>query len=317
MGLKEYHESLAQLKICAQPIFIVGCPRSGTTGLAHALGRHSQLWTLGESGILYPLFHQDPVTAAVESFKSRLIPNWLATHGVEAAEVLAYAGLGFNALFTSKNPTRRWIDKTPQYLLMADTLAAMFPDALFLHLVRDGRRVVHSMIHYLDRFPKERQGSLFKTGQPPAWSTGFEQACSTWNRYVGLGMAFAARHPERCLTVINEQLVAEPREGFAAIFQFIQVPEERTPVQFYQTFRINSSFPEKAPELAPAADASAPVGPRRDNPLSFVEWERYQDQQSWKDWTPEQKQVFAREAGDRLVQCGFAAAEELADWKTA
>ena len=38
----------------------------------------------------------------------------------------------------------RWGDKTPGYIKIAQPLAAMFPDARFIHIFRDGRDVAKS-----------------------------------------------------------------------------------------------------------------------------------------------------------------------------
>jgi hypothetical protein len=309
MDIKYYRQHMLQVKPCPQPIFLMGCPRSGTTGLAAALGLHSQLVMLGESEILFPLFQQDPVTKVVEAAKGRLVPNWLVKYDVDPAEVLAYLGLGINAFFTSKNPGKRWIDKTPHHVLMADILANMFPDALFLHLIRDGRRVVHSMVHFLDRFPAERREALFQKKQLPPWATDFQDACQRWRRFMEVGKAFASKRPRRCLTIRNENLAINPDGEFASIFHFLEVPEEKGPVDFFRTHRLNSSFPQSLPELA-----SEQGGIRQDKPESFVENVAYTDQQPWQEWDVKQKKIFAQEAGETLVRFGFAPPEELLGW---
>ena len=51
-------------------------------------------------------------------------------------------------LLTRTSNGRRWIDQTPANTLVVDRLAEMFPGARFLHILRDGRRVVHSMINF-------------------------------------------------------------------------------------------------------------------------------------------------------------------------
>jgi hypothetical protein len=315
MDLETYRAKAEHLNICSRPIFIMGSPRSGTHILAVCLGMHSQLCNIGESELLFPLFSRDPVTPAVQMLRGLAKPNWLSKFGVEPGEVLAYIGLGINALFASKNPGMRWIDKTPHYTLMAETLAEMFPDAFFLYLLRDGRRVVHSMMHFLDRFPKERRTSLFPRGQLPPWATNFPEACKTWNRFVDVGTSFAAKHPDRCRTVINERLVSDPAREFSSIFQFLEVSEEKLPVHFYKGSRINSSFAETPPELTAEEGSSAAGAPRQDKPMTFVEWMPYKLEEPWQTWTTEQKQVFADEAGAALVRCAFATEEDMAAWR--
>ena len=69
---------------------------------------------------------------------------------VSREEFLASVGMGINALITSRSGGRRWIDHTPLYTLIVDTLAEVFPGASFIHILRDGREVVHSMLDFAD-----------------------------------------------------------------------------------------------------------------------------------------------------------------------
>jgi hypothetical protein len=306
---------LEQAPRCSQPIFILGAFRSGTNALAYALARHSQLATLGESEILFHLFRDDPVEKMLGLLRQRLLPTWVGTSGVDRAEILAFLGLGLNALFTSKNPGKRWIDKTPHYMWIRETLVDLFPDALFLHLVRDGRRVVHSMIHFLDAIPPEQRASMIASGQAAPWARDFREACRTWKRFMMTGMEFCAKHPSRCLTVVNEQLVADAAVGFAEIFRFLQEPPEQEPIDFFLSRRIFSSFRQPASELASSGESSRPVEARLlDMARSFVEPVRYQDSEPWHEWSSEEKRIFAEEAGDILIRHGMATSAGLAGW---
>jgi len=307
---------LRQAPICSQPIFILGSFRSGTSALAYALARHSQLATHGESEVLFHLFRDDPVDKMLKLLGQRpLLPTWVSTYGIERAEILAFLGLGLNALFTSKNPGKRWIDKTQHYMWIRDILLELFPDALFLHLVRDGRRVVHSMIHFLDGFPAEQQASIRSSGQAPPWASDFREACRTWKRFMVAGMAFCAKHPSRCLTVVNEQLVADSAKGFREIFRFLQVPDEEQPIHFFRSRRIFSSFRQPVTASPSSLASCQPIEERlRTFPGPIVEAVGYQASEPWKEWSTDERRAFADEAGDVLVRHGMAASAEVAGW---
>ena len=73
--------------------------------------------------------------------------NWLRDAGMERAEFFRHLGMGVNAVYSSRSDGRRWIDKSIPNTLMADVIGEMFPGASFIHIVRDGRQVVHSMMH--------------------------------------------------------------------------------------------------------------------------------------------------------------------------
>jgi hypothetical protein len=42
-----------------------------------------------------------------------------------------------------------------------------------------------------------------------------------YRRYVELGMGFAARYPQRCFTLVYEQLVSEPQVTLAALMSWL------------------------------------------------------------------------------------------------
>src|SRR6516164_683846 len=224
------------LQTCVGPIFVIGCPRSGTSVLAWSLAQHSRLWTSAESDILHHLFGRGYADRAFRLANERPDGSWIRVQGVDRAEFLGYLGLGINALFTSRRQGKRWIDQSPTYTLMVDVLGDMFPDAFFLHILRDGRRVVNSMVN---------------SGFGEQWSNDFREACKTWRHFVELAMCFCAEHPARSLTVMNEKLVEDPPARFREIFDLIGVPYEEAPAEFIRTNRINSSYGKDSVAAAP------------------------------------------------------------------
>ena len=175
-------------------------------------------------------------------------------------------GLGINALISSKSDGKRWIDQSPTYTLVAAELSEMFPGARFLHILRDGTSVVHSMIN---------------SGFSTEWATDFEGACRTWSVFVGNASQFQEAHPDRCLTVPYAALVEDPRELFGQILEFVHAAQHPGPATFFSSNRINSSFqPDGALEGAP-----------RPEPLEL--------------WSESQRAVFAEVAGETMDRHGF------------
>ena len=270
---------------CPNPIFIIGSPRSGTSILAWASAQHSQLWTSVESDVLFDLFGNGRVDQAYQTARGRPDgSDWLNVHGVERAEFLGYLGLGLNALISSRSQGKRWIDQTPRNTLMVDVLADMFPDAQFLHILRDGRRVVNSMIHFSDVLGAEGGERFKNSGRLPKWATDFTTACQTWSKFVDTALEFGERHPQRCLTVINELLVTQTDECFADIFRFIGVAHEDAPVRYFSSNRINSSFRPTTADPSWVQRLSKP----------------------WEEWTVNQTAIYLEEAGPTLAKYALA-----------
>lgn len=230
------------LELCPNPVFIIGAPRSATTALAHALAKHSRLWTSSESQILADLFTDKTLSKNYKRAEHGGGGSWLVDHGIERNEFLRFVGVGFNALFTTVSEGLRWIDHTPNYTFLAFELAQMFPGALFLHMLRDARRVVHSMVNYRAEIV-EKGEARFLPVQP--WSRDFAGACKAWARYVTRAIDFSEAYPARCLTVINEELVAEPTAGFQRILAFLNETFEEAPVSYFVSKQIHSSFPNQ------------------------------------------------------------------------
>jgi hypothetical protein len=285
MSIDDLRAYLELEGLCSKPAFIIGSPRSGTTALANALGKHPELWVSKESYLVHQLYGNGRAGQVWEHNRERATPSWLREERVERAEFLGFLGLGVNALFSSRSQGRRWVDQTPLYTLMVNDLAEMFPGAQFLHIVRDGRAVVRSMGRFEEVFEDEQLAAM--TDELPAWVGDFRLACSTWADWVETAYRFAAVHPDRCLTVANEELSADPQAGFAGIQEFLGVVPDDGPAAAFQGPRINSSFRRSGSR--PADDTA-------------------------DDWDPMLRRVFAEVAGLTLVRAGYASSEELERW---
>ena len=211
-------------EICENPVFIIGAPRSGTTALAWALAQHSRLWTSDESQIIWDLFGDGRLDKNYKR-QGKSDGSWLQKQGISQSEFRRFMGIGLNALFSSQSHGKRWVDQTPAHTLLVDTLADMFPGAYFIHILRDGRRVVNSMAHYLDQStPAPGEAPAKGAPQGPAWARDFREACRTWSRFVRLAMDFSSRNPDRCVTVLNERRSGRQNWGSAGSLARLRSP---------------------------------------------------------------------------------------------
>jgi hypothetical protein len=163
---------------------------------------------------------------------------------------------------------------------MVESLGEMFPEAFFLHILRDGRSVVDSMVNFLN---------LSAADGPAPACVDFTEACRAWRRHTEIAMDFCARRPERCLTAVNEELVAAPVEGFRQVLQFLDTPYEEGPANFFRTNRINSSFRVQASGQPDRSEYS----------------------ESWEGWSSEQRMIFYWEADPTMIKYGLATKGEM------
>lgn len=152
------------------PIFVTGSARSGTTLLRIMLSSHSRIYIPPESDFIPRLFlgrgnaamtrRQAEHNIRIVLSYRRFFREWKAAPLEPALFVDALPELTPSAFlhavygsYAEQHGARRWGDKSPIYTNYISLLAEMFPEAQFIHLIRDGRDAALSMVTaYRDRF---------------------------------------------------------------------------------------------------------------------------------------------------------------------
>ncbi|MBO3747081.1 sulfotransferase [Streptosporangiaceae bacterium NEAU-GS5] len=147
-----------------RPIFIVGCPRSGTTLLQLMLHAHPRIAVPPETRILVPAYNNRRSHGDMRLARNRrALAKWIARGqrtqfkdlGIDGDAFIARAmegpgslgsvvGLVY-AMFAELHGKQRWGDKRPPYIRHIPDLLRLFPDAQIIHLIRDGRDCVASL----------------------------------------------------------------------------------------------------------------------------------------------------------------------------
>jgi len=188
-----------------------------------ALRQHPELWGGQESDFLIPLAEHLREVHAYGSKRGKL--HWLSGQQVGEAEFFAYVGLGVNALYTQRAGGLRWVEQTPQYTLHMDDILALFPGALFIMMLRDGRDVVESLKNFVN--PVEHT-----------------EASRLWAHFVTAGLDFAdGPHRERVHVVRYQDAVENTSVTMEKIFAFLGLaPCEESVSWITDRNPINSSF---------------------------------------------------------------------------
>lgn len=246
--------------VWASPVFVLGCPRSGTTLVQTMLDNHPRLSVIYEADCLVdiPLGLRSSQTNAFEALTlAEAHPNFRAdcfdlrtaraacrelgiTDAAGAMRVLAAS----QALAQGK---RRWGNKTPKAVLHLAELAIVYPDAQFIHVIRDGRDSASSQARLAHRSLVE--GALL-------WRTGLRTGRRAGSR---LG-------PNRYLEVRLEELLSSPEEQLRRMCAFLEEEFDPSLLHFYTTarervpqpdLRIHPRLGEPPRPLPPSRDGSA------------------------------------------------------------
>ena len=144
-----------------KPIFIVGSPRSGTSILTWCLGKHANIFPVPESNWMGEFGLN--VAASYQMGIARGDRTILSAMDISREEFFANFGRSINDLILRHRldlekkrkmtrpptePKMRWVDGTPEYSLHIYALRKLFPEAVFIHVLRDPPEVVRSMLNF-------------------------------------------------------------------------------------------------------------------------------------------------------------------------
>jgi len=189
-------------RLLTAPVFVFSAPRSGSTLVRVILGSHSQLYAPPE----LPLKHLG-VRADTQWIQASLDGLELTT---EDLEHMLWDRVLFEALRRSGKPTL--VVKTPSNVLVWERIAAAWPDAKFVFLLRHPAAAVASL------------HSSFDPAWRPEEAGSMEESVARGLRYMNV--VEEARSALPGLTVRYEDLTASPEPVVRELCEFLGVPFE-------------------------------------------------------------------------------------------
>jgi hypothetical protein len=117
----------------------------------------------------------------------------------------------FFTRYAARRNKLRWAEKTPKNILRIDYLFRLFPNAQFVHMIRDPRDV------YCSVREKSRTSA-------PQWRTDTpEKTARSWVKFVESGLVWRA-HCRRYLELRYEDLVCDPETAMRRVLAFLGEP---------------------------------------------------------------------------------------------
>ncbi len=272
-------------------VFVIGCPRSGTTLLQRMLDSHPELAVANDTHFIPRAiahlhgevdFALTPeLVARVRSYH-RFHRLGLADHEVDDA---AYEAVTYGEFvsclydtFAANNGKRRGGEKTPDYARHVPLLHGLFPSARFVHIIRDGRDVALSTLDWAD----DNKGP----GRWTLWPESPIGTCALWWKWQIAEALACAKYlgPDVIFEVRYEELVANPGEVLADVATFLDLEYTDSMLHF------NRGRTRHAAGLSAKAAWLPPTGGLRN-------WRR--------DMSEEDVAIFEGLAGDLLTSLGY------------
>lgn len=217
-------------------ILVGGCSRSGTTFLQRLLAGHSRIQTFPETGVFLRAL----------GMRGTVLP-WARlglTIGKERKALLRLLDqLGLDPSAAPPLPPRRlllrssvgdivkfldalaqgvgkdlWLEKTPRHVLHASRIRRLVPGSVFLHILRDGRDVVASIVDRARKHPDQFHGQADPAYGIRQWNRSMEATRQAMGEegHVVVRYETLAGYPEETLRALSDSLGIEFEEGMLA-----------------------------------------------------------------------------------------------------
>lgn len=237
-----------------RPVFVMGCHRSGTNLLYDTLlsagGFAVYRGYLPIYKILMPRFGDPSNPRNLR----RIVDTFMRSKGFTSTDLDAaqlsgrlmaecHTGGDFIRIVMNEvarqQSVHRWAVYDPDNVLHVPRIKADLPDALFVHIIRDGRDIALSLM---------KMGEL----RPFPWSRkarGLLETAIYWDWMVQTGRRHGRQIPADYIEIRYEDLIGDPRRTLATLGQFLDHDLDYERIQNTKLGRLresNSSFRDEA-----------------------------------------------------------------------
>lgn len=203
-------------------VFIIGSPRSGTTLLQSIVASHSEYFSPPETSFFFrviPLLgvrYSDPDCPVDEDAIAIIRQDFETMTGIEGFELRA--GLTAREVFESlvnafnDGSKPKWVEKTTNHAQTMLAIARYYPEAKFLHIIRDPIDSVASMVSIRPNSLGDFRLSYFPSIRGHA---------KLWNGCIS--SAFAYPRQENVLHLFYEDLIRKPEATIDGVCGFLGI----------------------------------------------------------------------------------------------
>ena len=223
-----------QMRLSDQPIFIVGCERSGTTILRLMLNEHSRIALPPQTKFSRKVYKRRLLFGNLVIKKNRKkIIQWMLERKNNTKLVdlklddkvlekiwnkCTSLGAIIASVFQQYSLARnkpRWGDKRPYYIRYITQLFRLYPDAQIIHVVRDG----HDCLASLKKMPWWGKNAIF--------------SMLNWRHAVRIGSNAVNVYKDQFMEIRYEDLIKEPESQLEQICKFLNESYEPEMINFH------------------------------------------------------------------------------------
>ena len=217
------------------PFFILGTQRSGTTLLRLILNSHSRIAIPEEGNFWMPLLKSRYVKGEFQSSSLDKIIRYLRNsphlrlwaidfdqvwHRLQKRPAVTLRELmeELYSFYAKTEGKEIWGDKTPSFFRKIRILKTLFPEARFIHIVRDGRDVFNSW-----------------RNMDPAMNNPAVMAIDWSIKVQCIHSGLAQLKGETAYLIRYEDLITRPEECVRDVCSFLGIDFQAQMLQFFQT----------------------------------------------------------------------------------
>jgi hypothetical protein len=206
-------------------IFLVGCPRSGTTLLQSLIASHPDIASFPESHLfkgIYPRYEPKRKLFGLasrqarphfEQFLSKIghptPTQWIHPWTIFQAQYICQFSHALD--FLAYNQGKRiWLEKTPDHIFHIEEISSLIAHSKFIHIARNGPDVVASLYQATHQYPQYWGG---------AWS--IDKCIEKWVSCTHESAKYS--HKKNHIKTQYEDILENPEETISTICRWLEI----------------------------------------------------------------------------------------------